>query len=478
VNTWLLVENGTVIDGTGSEPLPKTSVLARGDRIFAVGEGAEASSVPRGERLETIDASGKWVLPGLIDVHCHLTYGESRTQEEQDLYTSVEARTLRAAFNAKKMLRAGFTSISQPGGSYYIGVAVREGIRAGMVEGPRMTAAGRYLTTSNSLTDYYPDAVGVPDGSVGILTNTVHEMISEVRHQVKNGVDYIKIADSPYGEYQAFTNDELKHISDLAHQLRRKVTIHARGSAEVDAAVAAGVDWIMHANVMTDEVIERLAASRIPLVPTLLLLANFAEWGDHVGAPIGQRDGCRRMLEKTAATLHRAHDAGVSFVVGTDTGFSVTPYGEWHARELELLMDYAGLSSLEAIQAATQNAAPMMNLSGQIGEITAGCLADLIVVKANPVKSIRVLQDRSNIETVVKAGKTVAFDDEIDGVRWPHDRAQIFSAGDITYDLIYGSGEPQVGVPLPVSEQVARELVQELNELQSSARIAGFGADS
>jgi imidazolonepropionase-like amidohydrolase len=474
MTSWILLENGTVIDGTGA-PARRASVLIAGNRIVEVGDSATIERVPRGEDVRVIDAAEKTIMPGLIDGHCHLSYGESRTQEEQDLYTSVESRTLRAAFNAKKMLRAGVTSISQPGGSYYIGVAIRDAIRVGMVEGPRMTAAGRYLSTSNSLTDYYPDSVGVPEGSVGILTNTVHEMVSEVRHQVKNGVDLIKLADSPYGQYQAFTTDELKAISDLTHQLKKKVTIHARGPAEVGAAVDAGVDWIMHGNMMTDEVVEKLAKSKIPLVPTLLLLANFAQWGDRVGAPIGQRDGCRRMLEKTADSLHRAHAAGVKFVVGTDSGFSVTPYGEWHAREIELLMEYAGLSALEGIQAATSNAAALVNLEGEVGEILPGRLADLLVINGDPLANIRVLLDKTCIETVIKDGKEITFDDNIDRIRWPHDRAQVFSVGDLTYDLIYGSGEPPSGEErLPWSATDGMELAVQLKTIESQARIAGF----
>ncbi len=120
------------------------------------------------------------------------------------------------------MLRAGVTGISQPGGSYYIGVGLREAISDGIVQGPRMTSAGRYITTSNRLTDWYPDSVGVPEGSIGIVANTLDAMINEVRHQVKNGVDLIKLADSPFGDYQAFTNDEMKAVADLAHQLRQE----------------------------------------------------------------------------------------------------------------------------------------------------------------------------------------------------------------------------------------------------------------
>jgi imidazolonepropionase-like amidohydrolase len=453
---WLLVENGNVIDATGSAAQPGTSVLVRGTRIVVVGQDL-GPEVPRGADLTRVDATGKTVMPGLIDAHCHMTYGESRSEEEIDLYTSPESRTLKAAFHAQKVLRAGVTGISQPGGSYYIGVGLRDAIRDEMVLGPRMTAAGRYITTSNGLTDWYPDSVGVPEGSIGVLANTVLEMISEVRHQVKNGVDLIKLADSPYGDYQAFTNDELKTVADLAHQLGKRVTIHARGSAEVGAAVDAGMDWIMHGNTMSDDVIERLAESRIPLIPTLLLLANVADWGHLVGAPTPLRDGMARALDKTAATLHRAHEAGVVFVSGTDSGFSVTPYGEWHARELELLMNYAGLSAMEAIQSATRNAAVTLNLEGRVGTLEPGMLADIIVVDGDPLQDIRVLQDKRNILTVIKDGAPVAFDEELLARRWPHDRGQTYSTADLTFDLVRGVESPDVSAEAVAASSWSRD---------------------
>ena len=392
---WLLIEHGDVLDCTGIPTMPATSVLIRNDRIHSVSREVSVADVPRGAPLTVLDATGKTVMPGLIDAHCHMTYGESRTEEEIDLYTSAELRTLKAAFNAQKVLRAGVTGISQPGGSYYIGVGLREAITDGIVQGPRMTSAGRYITTSNGLTDWYPDSVGVPAGSIGILANTLPEMINEVRHQIKNGVDLIKLADSPFGDYQAFTTDELKAVSDLVHQLGKRITIHARGSAEVGAANEAGFDWIMHGNMMTDDIIDKLVTKRTPLVPTLLLLANIVDWGERVGAPTELRDGMARALDKTADSLHRAHAAGVTFVMGTDSGFSVNPYGEWHARELELLMTYAGLTPMEAIQAGTRNAAVTLNLEGQIGTLAPGQIADILIVDGDPLADIRVLQDET-----------------------------------------------------------------------------------
>jgi imidazolonepropionase-like amidohydrolase len=315
--------------------------------------------------------------------------------------------------------------------------------------------------------------VGVPEGSIGIVANTLPEMVNEIRHQVKNGVDLIKLADSPYGTYQAFTTDEMKAMADLAHQLGKRITIHARGSSEVDAAVQAGIDWIMHGNTMTDETISHLAESGIPLVPTLLLLANIADWGPLVGAPAPMRDGMARMLDRTAECLHRAREAGVKFVTGTDSGFSVSPYGEWHARELELLMDYAGLSALEAIQAATQNAALMLGLDGRLGVVAPGMIADLLVVDGDPVADIRVLQDKRRIETVISNGRRVVFDDEAIARRWPHERGQTYSVEDLTYDLVYGDGAGAAsdGEPVGWDADDAADLVSDVGRREEAARM-------
>jgi imidazolonepropionase-like amidohydrolase len=469
---WLLIRDGSVIDGSGRPPVAMTDVVIRNNRIFAVGDERLPGEMPPKEQMEAIDARGLSVMPGLIDIHCHMTYGEPRTEEENDLYTSHELRTLVAAANAEKVLRAGVTSISAPGGSYYIDVGVREGIKRGLVKGPRMSAAGRYLTTSNGLTDWYPTSVGVPEGSIGILTNTADEMKVEIRRQVKNGVDLIKIADSPYGQYQAFTDDELKCIADLTHQLGKKCTIHARGSAETNAAVKAGFDWIMHGNIMSDEVIENLAATQTPLAPVLLLLANRADWPEITGTPPRMVTPTRNVLEKTADTLHRAHKAGVRFAMGTDTGFSVTPYGEWHARELELLATYAGLSPLEAITAGTRNGAAMVGLEGELGEIKPGYLADLITVCGNPAENLRVLLNKNNIVNVIKDGEPVTFSEDLDGKRFQVDRLPfVYSSVELTYDMVFGDDPTPAYTVAPWTPLESQELLSALTSAQQQVRL-------
>jgi len=429
----LLIDNVTVVDGRGSAPVPARAVLVEGDRIKSIGPAGSFADAADAR----LDGSGKVLMPGMIDCHCHISFGEARQQEEQDLYTSVESRTLRSAWNLKKVLRSGVTGFSAPGGSYFIGVALRDAVNAGMLVGPRIATAGRFMTTSNGIADFYPSSVGVPEGSIGTVVNTVDEMRKEVRFQIKNGVDFIKIGDSSTGEYTAFLADEMLAITQLAHQLNKTVTIHARGSEAVDFAVAAGVDWIMHGDRMSDDVIERLAASGIPLCPTLTLIANLYDFGHLVGVPERKREIYGRLLHEHAGpALTKAHQAGVPFMTGTDSGFAVTPFGEWHARELEMLMTYAGLSSLEAIQAATSNGALAIGLDGQVGSVEEGMLADLLLVDGDPVTDIKILQDRERL-TVIAAG--VIFDEDDDPThRWSYDRAQIIAGGEITRALAQG----------------------------------------
>ncbi|MGH2966673.1 MAG: amidohydrolase family protein [Solirubrobacterales bacterium] len=476
MTSWTLFSSGTVVDGTGSPPVSNTSILVQGNLIHSVGPDLHESAlrdgvIPRGDSLQVIDAANKTVMPGLIDAHAHPAFGEGLSQEAQDLYTSVELRTLRSAWNAKAILRAGVTSVSQPGSCYYIGVGLRQGVEEGIVEGPRFFTAGREISTSNGLTDFYPDAVGVPEGSIGVLANTPDEMRTEVRRQIKAGVDLIKMADSPFGDFQAFTDDEMKLMVDLTHQLKRKVTIHARGNEETRAAVRAGVDWVMHANIMDDETIDEVAQSGTMIIPVLTLLANWADFGQYCGTPVELQDSAREMCEKSADTYHRAKAAGVRFGFGSEAGFGITPCGEWHGRELELLMDYAGLSSLEAIHAGTQSVAEMVGLEGQVGTIAPGMLADIIVVDGDPVEDITVLQRRERIVTVMKDGRVIDFGDD-ERTLHPYEPDQRFQSSLLMYDTVYGDPERQPTLePLPSNREEGATLADDLRRRERGAAV-------
>ena len=235
--------------------------------ITYVGATAAAPQVAAQEPV--LDYSGHFVMPGLQDVHTHLAYGNAKTEEDIDLYQPMEFRALRGLFFAQKVLAAGYTSICAPGDAGQISLSVRNAINFGLFDGPRVTAAGRYLTTRQGLTDWYPSWIGAPDTSIGRLVTSKDEAIEEIRVQVKNGVDCIKIAmdgiqTRENGELiAAFNQDETIAMVTEAHRLGRRVVVHARGREAILYSARAGVDLIFHATYLDDECLEVMVKSGI-----------------------------------------------------------------------------------------------------------------------------------------------------------------------------------------------------------------------
>lgn len=409
-----LINNGTLLDATGASPKQNMSVFVSGNRIDKIGSSQELKAYVEGKKgYSTIDAAGMTIMPGLIDTHCHISYGDILSFEELDLYASVEFRSIRAAWNAKKVLRAGITSICDPGSTWNISVAVRDAIDCGMIEGPRMSCAGRYITTFNAIGSPWPTWMEHPASSFAVLCNTRDEMITEVRREVKDGVDLIKVA----GDGDTLTNerspagslspDDLQAIADTTHRLRKRCTIHARSGRIAADAARAGFDWVIHASFLSDEDLAAFVKHRTPICPTLSLLANTLEWGPDLGVPERVLDGYKRELEAASKNLTKAYKAGVMMLAGTDTGQGPVPYGEWHARELEHLMTYIGMSSMDAIIASTRDAALTVNPRPQMGTLEVGKLADILVVDGDPIADVAVLQDLDRLKVVMKDGQVV-----------------------------------------------------------------------
>jgi imidazolonepropionase-like amidohydrolase len=196
--------------------------------------GAEAGSPRRARSDRVLDYSGSFVMPGLIDVHTHLAYGNAKSEEDIDLYSPLEFRTLRGMFFAQKVAAAGFTAICSPGDAGQISLSIRDAIRAGLFDGPRVMAAGRYVTTHQGLTDWYPSWIGAPETSIGKLVTTIAEAIEEIRRQVKDGVDCVKIAldgiqRRDNGELvAAFTQEETEIMVREIHRLGKKAVARHR----------------------------------------------------------------------------------------------------------------------------------------------------------------------------------------------------------------------------------------------------------
>lgn len=406
----LVIQNGTLIDGSGAPPAPNASIVIEGNRIRSVGPLPGDIAVADPDRVEIIDAEGQWIMPGLIDGHCHLSFGYPVMDGVRSASGTISAEfsTLRAAQNAQAILRSGVTSLSVPGGTWFIDAAVRDAIAAGLIEGPRIFCAGRFIVTYGSITDNEPSWVGTPEHTNGKLANTVTDMVTEVRRQCKHGVDFIKMADSTWGDLQTIAPEELKAVTDEAHRRGARITIHARGSGSTRAAAEAGMDWILHADLATRADLEAVATAGVRLMPTLTFLQRALDLGREHGRSPSALESIKRNLDGGLQVLAQARELGITVLCGTDSGNStLMPYGELHAHEAEILVKHGGYTSLEAISACTRDNAYAVGLEGDVGVLAAGKLADLIVLTADPVADIRVLQGGRHLAAVVKDGAVV-----------------------------------------------------------------------
>ncbi len=408
----LEIKAGTIIDGTGSAPLRNGTVRIENGRIASIWSGERPRDASQAAN-ETIDASGKTVLPGLIDAHCHISYGEGRTAEEVDVYGGAEWAAIRAVWNAAKVLNSGVTSFCDPGSTWNVAVTCRDAIAGGMYPGPRVFAAGRHIVADGGFADYFPSWLGMPASAEGVLCSTRDEMLKEVRRQAKNRVDMVKIS----GDSQAqdrfadagpcFTQDELHAIVGLAHQLGRKVAIHSRYANTVVAAARAGVDWLIHASYMRREDVGQIRDLQVSICPTLTFTANIVEHGREAGVDPNYIDIKRRELDALIDIHRRTYEAGIPLMAGSEAGFSITPYGEWHARELELMVDLLGMKPMDVICAATSLNAKVFGWENEVGTLKPGLQADVIVVDGDPLQSIGVLADPRRLVHVLKGGEAV-----------------------------------------------------------------------
>ena len=405
----LLIKNGTLIDGSSRDPVSNTRIVVEGNRITHVG-GSGGELQPETPDDVIIDAAGKFILPGLIDAHCHISLHQGALPGVR--YTSsAEFCTLWAAHAIGRVLRAGITSIAVPGGKWFTDVTVREAVEGGLLEGPRMVVAGRALGNYGGIfdPDPYPAFEGTPNDAAGVLCNTRDEFIRETRKQCRRGVDLIKIADSTWGDIQTVADDEISAVVDEAHRHTVRVTLHSRGSTSTRAAAKAGVDLIYHGDWASESDLDIVAKAGIPIAPVLTSPWIGAEQGG-AGRGLGDRvrDRLRAQLDASYQMIRNARDRGIPILSGSDTGnASAFSHGKWHGKEAELFVKEIGMTPMEAIVANTSGNAAFVNLAGQVGVIAPGELADIVIWKSDPLADITVLQRPNEIALVIKDGRIV-----------------------------------------------------------------------
>ena len=401
-----VIENGYVIDGTGAEPWIG-SVLIRDGRVVATRDKADAEAAPDAQR---IDASGQTVMPGLIDAHCHLAFDDASSNNEIFHQRRDALSALVASYNARKLLRAGVTGFNDPDSTFENMIDLRDAIEANIVEGPRMSCGAYALITGvggtagrliedEGVTGYYKVVSGR------------EEIVQEIRRQVKVGADWIKVhvtgivpRQAHRGELCVWTMDELKLICDTAHELHTPVMGHCRGGEATRRAVKAGFDMIFHATAMDETALEALIEHKTPVAPALTLQANMVDFGQVLGTSENLISMFEREITDSIDTMKAAYKEGVPLLCGSESGFSLVPYGHWHYREMEVFVKYFDLTPLQAIRCATAESAFSIRKYGEVGEITPGYEADIICVKVKVDQDLGLLGDPDNITRVMIAG--------------------------------------------------------------------------
>ncbi|MDQ7982310.1 amidohydrolase family protein [Paraburkholderia sp. SARCC-3016] len=440
------VLEGKLVFGSLDAPLERGCVVTEGERIAWVGSRDALPRQYAGPGWERVDLPGRTIMPGLIDGHTHISFGEARSEEELALYTPVEFRTLKAAWNARKVLQAGVTSAFDAATTYNIAQSVRDAIDSGMFDGPRFAVSGQQLTSHQGLEDSFPNGMEFPPGQAGVLVGSVSDIVKRIRYQVKDGVDAIKVSGSNDSlitpdslDGAAFTDEEFVVIAKEAHRLGRMCNVHARSRDAIIAAAKAGFDVIYHASYIDDEGIDACLKSGSIICPTLPLLTNILEACD--GKQSALMDALQREYEAARTNLPRAYRAGIPFVQGSESGWSPIPYGHWHAREMEIFVKDFGLSTLEAIHAGTLGATRMLRRFGhEVGKLEAGRYADLLVIEGDPTVDITVLQKPSRFDFIFKGGKPVDRTPAQPRRVMHYEKHKIFLNGLYQYDQDTGTG--------------------------------------
>jgi imidazolonepropionase-like amidohydrolase len=396
---------GSMLDVRKGELIPN-AVIVVVNRVIA---GVNIA-VPGG--AETIDLSHGTCLPGLMDVHDHLTVEPTQSGYES-LGVSVPRQAIAGVKNARLTLRAGFTTVRNVGASGYSDVALRDGINAGEVEGPRLFVSGPPLGITGGHCDNNLLAPEFKFRDEGVADGP-WEARKKVREVIKYGADLIKVCasggvlskgDSP-GAAQ-YTLEELTAIAEEAHKLGRKVAAHAHGTQSIKEAIRAGIDSVEHASLIDDEGIALAKQHGTFLV--------FDIYNDDYTLAEGLKVGMLpEMVEKERAlgklqrtNFRRAYVAGTRMAFGTDGG--VYPHGD-NAKQFATMAEW-GMKPLESIRAATLEAAVLLGLEGKAGSVEPGYFADVIAVDGNPLENPQVMM---RVKFVMKDGKVYRND-------WTHE---------------------------------------------------------
>jgi imidazolonepropionase-like amidohydrolase len=403
----LWVRCGGIVDVEQGVMLDAHTVVVEADRFADLRPGYPEPP----EGVEAIDLSDLTCLPGLMDMHTHLSSEFSRSAYIERFTLNEADLALRSAVFARRTVEAGFTTVRDVGDSFNVTIALRDAISEGMFPGPRIFTSAKSIATTGGHADptnsWRRDLMGDPGPREGVV-NGLADAREAVRQRYKDGADLIKITATGgvlsvarSGQNPQFTEEELSEIVRVAADYDMHVAAHAHGTEGMRRAIRAGVHSIEHGTYMEDDVIELMIEHQTWYVPTISagrFVAEKAEIDGYFPPVVAAKAAAiGPLIEQTFA---RAHAAGVRIAFGTDCG--VCPHGS-NAGEFALMVE-AGMSPADALRSATINAAELLGRSEDLGRIETGFLADLVAVDGNPLESVEVLE---HVEFVMRDGEVM-----------------------------------------------------------------------
>lgn len=403
LNTNLLIKNATIIDGAGKEPF-LSSVHVKGNKINKIGDFGSENQFDK-----VIDATGLYLLPGMIDCHVHVMINKYNMMEHMN--TPFSLNFYKSISNLKKLLHAGITTARDAGGA---DLGVKMALKNNMVSGPKLKISISPLSITGGHIDAWmpsgiqpyllnPPYPGNPSG----ICDGVDEVRKRVREVLRSGADVIKICstggvmsptDDP--EYTQFSCEELRTVvQEGAMRKGVKVMAHAQGLQGIKNAIKSGVYSIEHGIYLDDEAIDLMLEKEVFLVPTFLAIHAILD-GDY---PENIQNEAKKVREIHQRSIEKAYKSGVKIAMGTDSGIMA------HGRNLEelKLMCEVGISPMDAIIASTQTAARCLEVNEETGTISEGKLADLILIKENPIENIGSLSDLDNFNAIFQDGREI-----------------------------------------------------------------------
>lgn len=405
----IVIRNATVFDGESAEAFA-VEVEVTGERISRIARGGENLAT---EGATLIDGAGMTLMPGLVEGHCHPSFTGINAPPELGVIPP-ERHMLLTAKNCRLLLDHGFTSIFEAASAKpMLGVTARDAINEGLIAGPRMRAGSPEITVTAGLGDERKRHIH--QESFGLVADGPDEMRRVVRECVRDGVDTIKINISgdefvshARAEITPLTDSELEAVVETAHGMGKMVAAHARSSKSVKMAVRHGVDCIYHCDFADEEALDLLESVKDTTFvgPAFGLVHNCTREGEIVGITpeVCEALHLYRKFEACCATYHEIRKRGIRVVIGGDYGFSVTPMGQ-NARDIEHFVKYFGYSPAEALRCATVVGAELMGMGDELGRVKEGFIADLLLVKGNPLKDVSLVQHQANLAMIMQAGR-------------------------------------------------------------------------